>query len=169
MSKEEIWKYIDGYGDEYQVSTFGNVKSFKVQKDGVILKPRMSSRYPYVSLNGKTRYVHHLVTITFMNHTVNKKTVVDHIDNDSQNNNIKNLQIISNRENSSKDRKGDIGGYKNRKKTSKYVGVYFDKGMSKWRADIKIEDKKIYLGYYDTEKDAYLAYEKRKEENERTI
>ncbi len=164
MSKEETWKYIEGYNNEYQVSTFGRIKSFKVYKKGTILKPRLSSRYAYVSLNSKTRYVHHLVAITFMSHIISSKNVVDHIDNNGQNNHINNLQIISNRENSSKERKDDKGGYKNQKKTSKYVGVYFDTGMNKWRADIKINNKKIYLGYYDCENDAYLAYKKRKEE-----
>ena len=166
MNKEEVWRYIDGYDNKYQISTFGNVKSFKVYKQGIILKPRSSSRYAYVSLNGKTKYVHHLVATTFINHAINTKTVIDHIDNDGQDNHLNNLQVITNRENASKERKGEKGGYKNQKKTSKYVGVYFDKSMRKWRADIKINNKKTYLGHYELEEDAYLVYKKRKEENE---
>ena len=36
----EEWKWIDGYEGEYQVSTKGNIKSFKKYKEGAILKPK---------------------------------------------------------------------------------------------------------------------------------
>ena len=97
--KMEIWKEITGYDGDYMISNFGRVKSFKRNKE-IILKPRKTSKYAYVSLNGKTRYIHHLVAIEFMNHTINRDIVIDHIDNNGQNNHIDNLQIISARDNS---------------------------------------------------------------------
>lgn len=44
-------------------------------------------------------------------------------------------------------------------------GVYFHKGWGKFTAQIAINGKRKYLGCFDTELDAYLAYKKAKEEN----
>ena len=42
--------------------------------------------------------------------------------------------------------------------TSKYKGVCFQKSNNKWRADIKINQKRYYLGVFIKEKDAARAY-----------
>lgn len=42
--------------------------------------------------------------------------------------------------------------------TSKYKGVIWDKGRSKWRANIGLEGKSKFLGRYDTEEQAAEAY-----------
>jgi len=164
MSDKEIWKDIEGYNGLYQVSSFGRVKSMNrivEKKDGNvltikerILRNNTSSGYCIVGLskNGKVKFhhIHLLVAISFLNHTkCGFKKVVDHIDNNPLNNKLSNLQIVTNRENSSKDRKGG---------TSKYIGVSYHKLKNKWAANIYINNP-ILLGFFDKEEDAAKAYQ----------
>ena len=84
----------------------------------------------------------------FLNHKPNKEFVVDHINNIKLDNRLENLQLITQRENSSKDRKG----------TSVYRGVSWAKQNKKWIAQITINKKKINLGYFTIELNASKAY-----------
>lgn len=166
MNKEvEIWKDIPGYEGLYQVSSLGRVKSLPkewvssiVRKhNGKILKASNSGitgGYIHVVLscdsNKKTYKVHQLVAMAFLNHKPNGyKIVVDHINNIKTDNRLENLQLISQRENVSKDRKG----------SSKYTGVYCDKNVNKWRSTIVINGKTKYLGTFDTEEEASKYYQ----------
>eukprot|EP00985_Skeletonema_marinoi_P028808 scaffold26046_cov158-Skeletonema_marinoi.AAC.6 len=42
--------------------------------------------------------------------------------------------------------------------TSQYTGVSFDKQKKKWKAQISIEGKQIFIGYYDNEEEAAVVY-----------
>ena len=42
--------------------------------------------------------------------------------------------------------------------TSGYKGVHWNKGRGKWQANIKVNDKRRYLGSFDTPEDAAEAY-----------
>lgn len=100
--KKEIFKTIPNFED-YQVSNFGRVKSFK-RKVPRILKPALSSsKYLTVGLNGKTFQIHQLVAIVFLNHKPMGSRigaiVVDHIDNNKLNNNLNNLQLLTTSQN----------------------------------------------------------------------
>jgi len=80
--------------------------------------------------------------------------VVDHIDRNPLNNRKNNLRSVTNRENSQ-----NITKYKN--KTSKYVGVYYDKRAGKWSSRIHgLHGERINLGYYFTEEEAGKSYNK---------
>ena len=150
----EIYKNIPDYDGMYQVSNLGNVKSFKRGKE-IILKPALLKN-GYLALilnkNGKQKCftIHKLVAIVFLNHIPERfKNVVDHINNNKIDNRVENLQIISNRENSSKNKNGSY---------SKLTGVTFDKRMKKWKSIIYIDKKTKFLGYFDSDKQAHLAY-----------
>lgn len=158
---KEIWKPIIGYEDSYEVSNTGIVRSinritFNRKLKGVVLLPRNTGiGYKQVTLfkDGKRKYilVHHLVFDHFSDHKRNgRKLQVDHIDNDKSNNHIDNLQLVTNRENSSKDRVGY---------TSKYIGVYYNKQRQKWAATIYHNKKNNFLGYFDNEEDAAKSYQ----------
>ena len=98
-----------------------------------------------------TRTVHQLVAIAFLDHKpCGYDVVIDHLDNNPLNNNVNNLRLTSNRENSSKDRK--VG-------TSSYTGVAFHKHNKKWYSCIRINGKRKYLGYFKTEIEASNAYQ----------
>jgi hypothetical protein len=155
---EEIWKDIPGYEGIYQVSDLGNVKSLRFNKEK-ILKPGVngSGYYTVVLCKGKrkTKKVHKLVAMAFLNHNPDGyKLVVDHKDNDKLNNILSNLQLISQRENSSKDKKG----------TSKHTGVSWDKERNKWKSSISINGKLKNLGRFNCELAAHHAYEKKLDE-----
>lgn len=162
----ENWKDIKGYEGFYQVSDLGRVKSLRrwIENkgnggyflDSKLLKISLSKGYPSVYLNkegiGKRFRVHQLVAVAFLNHKpCGYELVVDHIDNDRLNNKIENLQIITNRDNCSKDRKGY---------SSKYVGVYYNKeGINHWRSTISVGGSIISLGSFNTEERASIAYQ----------
>ena len=167
--KQEIWKDIPNYEGLYQVSNFGNVKSLeryvkgkvknRLQKENILserLVGDIGNQYYAVTLcNNKDRKqikVSVLVAMAFLNHIPNGYVgfIVDHINNNPLNNNVNNLQVITKRENSSKDRKG----------ISKYTGVTFNKKSNKWRSQIWIDGKNKTLGSFDDELEAYRAYQK---------
>lgn len=158
--KNEEWKDILGYEGFYQISNLGKVKSLtrKVVPVDKILKPQVDGNgYLHARLykdgKGKTMKVHQLVVLAFLNHVPNgHKVVVDHIDNNKLNNKLNNLQLISNRENISKDK---IGG------TSKHVGVSWNKEMKKWYSCIRINSKTKSLGLFTCELEASEAYQKK--------
>lgn len=75
---------------------------------------------------------------------------IDHIDQDITNNNISNLRMCTHAEN-----------LRNRSKygkTSKLKGVYYCKRRKKFIAQVRYEGKTTYLGQYDTEEAAHLAW-----------
>lgn len=51
-------------------------------------------------------------------------------------------------------------GTSRKNSTSKYLGVHWDKKSRKWRANIRVNRILIHLGYYDSEEDAALFYNK---------
>jgi hypothetical protein len=91
--------------------------------------------------------VHKLIAITFMD-CKDDSLVVDHINNVRTDNRLENLQLISIRENVTKDRGG----------TSKYTGVSYYRNSNKWRSQIRIGKQRKHIGFYRTELGAYLAY-----------
>lgn len=156
----EIFRDIPGYEGNYQVSNLGRVKSLDrlVGSRSIkekILKPNVSSRgYFCVNLCNegkvKAKTVHQLVAMTFLNHTPDGyKLVVDHKDNDKLNNRLSNLQLISQRENTSKDKNG----------TSKYTGVFWHKPSNKWVSQITVNGKSKRIGYFDLEEEAGMYYQ----------
>lgn len=156
--KKEIWKDVIGYEGLYQVSNLGNIKSLgndKTKKEK-ILKQRLGTKnYFMVGLTKDkkqiTKNVHQLVAESFLNHKPSGlKFVVNHIDFNTKNNNLSNLEIITQRENTNR---------KHIESTSKYVGVCWDKKCNKWRSAITIKNKKIYLGIFVSEFDASKAYQ----------
>ena len=135
---KEIWKDIPGYKGIYQASNLGRIKSlsrksksgktgYKITND-LILKTSINHRgYERISLhknsNKKTFAVHQLIAMAFLNHKpCNFRIVVDHINNIKTDNKLKNLQLMSNRENVVKNT--EMG-------SSKYVGVTWDKTAKK--------------------------------------
>ena len=107
---KEVWKDIEGF-KYYQVSSLGNVRSLdKTIKDsigrnrlqkGKVLKQALNkrgNRYHIISLQkeGKrvTKYVHRLVLKTFVEN-VNNYPQVNHINGNSRDNNLSNLEWVT--------------------------------------------------------------------------
>ena len=105
---EEIWKDIEGYDGEYQVSNLGRIKSFKMKfgkqptETIMMLQPEQSG-YMRVCLvkNKKPKCVpvHRIVAEAFIPNTENKP-VIDHINGNRTDNRVENLRWCTHSENS---------------------------------------------------------------------
>jgi hypothetical protein len=95
--------------------------------------------------------VHQMVASVYLNHTISGYSlVVDHIDSDKTNNHVDNLRLVTNRENSSKERTIKSGlptGVSYNKQNKKYVTIIYIKGSNR------------FLGYHFNLEDASKAYE----------
>lgn len=146
---KETFKDIPGYEGMYQASDLGRIKSLVNAKEK-ILKPFLSnSGYLIVSLFksefNKKQTIHVLVMMAHNGFIPNKwKTVIDHKDDNKQNNKLSNLQEVTQRFNVTKNKK------------IKPLKIH-DK---RWRARIHINKKSIHLGYFKSEIDAANAYNK---------
>ena len=98
---QEIYKDIIGYDGAYQISNFGNVRTFNADSKGPRLLT-LDGLYKRAKLhkNGiATRFlVHRLVATHFIPNPENKP-FVNHIDNDPSNNHISNLEWCTQSEN----------------------------------------------------------------------
>ena len=79
--------------------------------------------------------------------------VIDHINGNGLDNRRENLRICTQGQNT-------INARKIKVKTSIYKGVYFSKVCNRWVAQIGLNWKRKYLGLYDDEKSAAIAYDK---------
>jgi len=187
--ENEEWRDIKGYEGLYQISNMGRVKSLEriiIRNNGSKLSIKEKIRklsigttgYLHTSLtkkHAKLRLVkiHQLMSVAFLKYELNgnNEFVTDHINNIKTDNRIcvkiynntynniafykivqlSNLQVITIRRNSSKDRKGG---------TSIYTGVHFDRKCNKYASIIRVDGKKVSLGYFDSEIDATITYNK---------
>jgi len=168
MQEKEQWKDVVGYEGLYQVSSKGRVKRLrrvvhvktKRYEYDIVLRRQVAKLegkkgdYKRIKLykdgGRRTHRVHVLVAEAFLGHIRCGHTlVVHHIDGNKHNNNVGNLEVITQRENIAK---------ANVKKTSKYTGVYWDKNKRKWGACIWQNQRNHTLGHYDIEQDASDAY-----------
>ena len=144
----EVWKDIIDYEGLYQVSTFGNIKSFKWNKTK-ILKTSRGKGYNTVILRkdniNKSYRISRLVGIAFIDNPEGK-LYIDHIDGNSMNDNIINLRWVSASENNC-----------NRSSSALHLrGV--EPRCGKFRASITHNRHTISLGTYNTPEEAHNAY-----------
>lgn len=126
-----------------------------VRTDGKILSARLvvniancSRGYCKVRCYDKMRYYHQIVWILY-NDNIPDNKIVDHIDGNKINNEINNLRLVTHSENSR-------NSYKHR--NGRLLGCYLHKQTNKWHSQLYIQGKQKYLGYFDTELEAYEAY-----------
>lgn len=89
-----------------------------------------------------------------MHHVVSGKPLyklqTDHRNGNGLDNRRDNLRTVSNRENGRNRIEIREG-----RKSSKFIGVYWNKTKLKWQAYMKIGTRSIYLGRFEKEKEAY--------------
>lgn len=159
----EIWKSIPGYEGLYEASDMGNFRSIK---NGIIkiLKPRFFwTGYVSIQLSKNSKHKtftgHKLVWLAF-NGEIPDNYVIDHIDMNKSNNNLSNLRLLTNRENT-------ICCYADRRKknktTSKYQNVVrrlsHNHDKIYWCAYSNIAGKMRYIGNYKEEEMARCVAE----------
>jgi len=104
--------------------------------------------YRRIRIDGKMYLSHRLIYI-YHNGEIADGLHIDHIDRDKLNNNIENLRLVTIQENQFNT---DAKGY------------YFHKPSNKFMAHIKVHQKLINLGYFDTAEEARATYLKAKSE-----
>ena len=147
------WCWIQDYENIYKIYKNGDIEKYYKNGNTLILKPTKHKKTGYLIVNlfkkGKRKLfsIHRLIGIHFIPNPENKPNI-DHIDGDKLNNSISNLRWVSHQENNL-----------NTKNRGKYKrGVSFIKDVKKFRAQIQINGKRIYLGEYETEDEAAESY-----------
>lgn len=115
--------------------------------------PVMDRRgYTYVRRTSReegTLLMHRLIT------GAQKGFVVDHINHNTLDNRRENLRLCTRSQNAQ-------NAYGQRETSSKYKGVCFERrGLKRWRASMKLDQKSIFIGNFATEREAARAYNQR--------
>ena len=113
--------------------------SIKGAKDG----------YRRVGIKGKTYQEHRIIMMLCFGH-IPENAEIDHINHVRDDNHLVNLRFVTRSEN----RKNQSVNSKN---ATGVTGVTFDKNRNKYRAQIKVNRKAIYLGIFDTLEEAAAA------------
>ncbi len=147
----EQWASIGGYVN-YEVSWWGRVRNINT---GRILKPGTGAGgYLFVRLskNGivQNHRIHKLVALEWVPNPKQKRCV-DHIDGSRTNNNWENLRYATSSENGMNAKHRTDG-------SSVYKGVNYQTQAKKWKAQIGLSRKRIYLGVFRSEREAAEAY-----------
>jgi len=145
--------------EEYRIITVNNttIKCFRDGRIHTISKRRhnagrwierttLPNKHGYINLNigGKGYYVHRLIMTAFVGYSDQQ---IDHINRIKHDNRVRNLRYCTRSENNL-----------NRDCVDNAKGFYWNKHAKKWRAQLKIDNKQKYLGYFDNEEDARQAY-----------
>jgi len=163
--EKEIWKEIEGYED-YFVSNFGMIKSFKGKdiNGNILSQSKNSSGYFVVKLykNGKPKpeRIHNLLFETFNNIKLKKNECIHHIDKNPLNNNLNNLQKMTNSEHISLHHKDKIVSEKSKQLMSETRKEKFKNG----ELNQKSENNSFY-GKKHSEESKKLTSEKMSGEN----
>jgi 5-methylcytosine-specific restriction endonuclease McrA len=147
----EVWKRIAGYQGFYEASSLGRIRSNnRLSKNRIMTQYLKGNGYLQVALQNGSKTTYCLVSRLIFE-TFNGKTAlqIDHINEVKTDNRLENLQALSCSDNNIKSKRHN--------KTSKYPGVHKCKS-GKWRAQMTKQGKKIGLGYFVDEDDAYKAY-----------
>ena len=150
---DEIWKKIENH-ENYSVSNLGKIRN---DITGRFLKGTLHNEgYLRVCLDRKHYLIHRLIAIAFIDNPDNK-LFVDHINGIKIDNRIENLRWATGTENHHNS-KMPINN------TSGTKGVCWYKNNNKWHAQIKIDGKKVHIGYFVNIEDAIKARQQKAKE-----
>jgi len=113
---------------------------------------RDSNGYMVVVL-GKKMFKNHRVTAQAFLSDYSEDLEVDHINGIASDNRIENLRMATSKENNR--------AYRSKPKncSSQYRGVCQPTGSKRWLAQCQVDDLNKYLGMFDNERDAAIAYD----------
>ena len=101
--------------------------------------------YNRIKINDKMIKRHRIIGHTFLGLDINDtKQLIDHFDRDKLNNSLTNLRVVNHQQN----------GFNRNSK-----GYSFRKALNKFKAQIVLNGKNIFLGYFTTEDEARAAYQ----------
>lgn len=149
-------------GRLYNLNKDGSLFGFPYETNtGVFIKGRVLK--PWIARNGYYHYslnhcktelkatMHRLLAFVYLDDYCESKQV-DHIDGNKLNNSLENIRMVTPQQNRM--------SYQKTKGSSRYRGVGWFKPHGKWRARAKLDGKEFHGGYFDSEEEAALAYNK---------
>jgi hypothetical protein len=148
------FKEIELFGNHLRVYECGDILVKRFNRDEYYEKKcYIRGGYKQLKLSyekkQKSYKVHRIISYAFLGLDIdNPKIKIDHIDRDRLNNKLSNLRQVTNQQNCFN-------------RTAK--GYSWFKRDNKWSAHIKLDGKKIHLGYFDLEEDARQSYLNAKE------
>jgi hypothetical protein len=153
MEKKLSKKFVPIPNTNYTINEYCEIRNIRSK---IILHPFLISDYPAVniSVNGKrkTMYCHHLMSLTFLNHTPKRGLItINHIDQNKQNNRLDNLEIISHRRNSALT-------YISRNRELPTGVTKTNIGIRRFKCQISYLGINRYLGCYMTAQEASEVY-----------
>lgn len=104
--------------------------------------------YIAIGISGQKHLAHRLI---FLWHHGFCPQYIDHIDRNRSNNQISNLRSATSSQN-------QANVVSNSRSTSGVMGVSWDKRKKKWRSQIRVHGKALYLGLFPNIDDAKIAY-----------
>lgn len=125
-------------------------KAGKKRIVGKIVGSLGSHGYYETCINRKRYLVHRLIWL--YHYGILPSEQIDHINHDRTDNRIENLRDVTNGQNNYNQSK------RSKKTTSRYKGVSWDSKRSCWKSAIQCAGKYTFIGYFDTENIAALAY-----------
>lgn len=152
---EWVKKYAEIKNNTVWHKGYINTRGYKVLPKPFKNKVNHGKGYCATRLNRRLFLVHRVVFMLSNNRPIKKGFDIDHINGIKHDNRIENLREVTRRDNSIN---------KSRHRQGRLAGVSFHQKTNKWTTQIQINNKDIYLGYYDTELDAHLAYCKARQE-----
>ena len=110
--------------------------------------------YMSVGINYKKFLIHRIIFLMFNRQLPD---IIDHIDRDCSNNKIENLRAADKKINS-----WNRNLQSNNK--SGFRGVSWSKQSKKWHSCIRVDGKRLHLGFYNTPEEASKRYEEKRDE-----
>jgi hypothetical protein len=128
-----------------------------VDDDDLNIVARHKWHYLQCGYAGRTEHIDDSKRIIYMHRELlglspEDKIDVDHINGNGLDNQRSNLRLASHRQNIA-------AGFRLNRGTSRYRGVCWDKGKQKWLAQAKYRPQQIYIGRFNDEVEAAIAYD----------
>jgi hypothetical protein len=133
-------------GQKLEVFSDGRIMRFnKNNEPRIVQNTNNNDGYNLIGCNGKNIRRHRIIAFTFLGLDIsNLKLQIDHRNGDRLFNAVSNLRIVNHQQN-----------HFNRTAAK---GYYLHKTTQKWCAQIRLNDKLIHIGLFDTEEEARAAY-----------
>lgn len=147
LNKKRIFEHSEGYFI-YKTKNGEEFIFDKEDYDLIISYSWYIGKRGYVT--SSSNKVKHTMLHRLLLKTNNKDEIVDHINHNILDNRKSNLRICNKSQNN--------GNQIKTRGTSKYKGVSWIKVKNKWLSQISHLNKHYFLGYFNNEKDAAIAY-----------
>lgn len=106
---------------------------------------------PYAYRSPDNIRIHQVIMERILGRKLERGELADHVDGDGLNNKRENLRLSTFRQNAHNQKRS-------KRNTSGYKGVSYYAADGRWRANIRVDGKLCFLGYFNTPEEAHEAY-----------